>query len=299
MTLAEFVDRLVRLGGELFAPDESATAARRYFVEGFAELGRTIVAGRRAALDRFEQDFMLDPLRFRYELLGRTALRKQDLKASKALQLDVLGAHPDLLAPLHRLRRETSHTRVLAWALGKHHFMEARPLERFLERVGSRLDELELFDTPPWSAADVTSAIVTAERHLPGYGRVDLSIELPSALVLVEVKVDAQQRPQQLTDYKHAAEELATSSKKAPVVALLTADPEEEPAILCPHLTFQQLLRDWLAIAAEGHSTEHAYLAAYLSSVARIVEVGDSGRFDDWDFAVRGRALSFIENEDV
>jgi hypothetical protein len=46
-------------------------------------------------------------------------------------------------------------------------------------------------------------------------------------------------------------------------------------------------------------TAEHRYLGAYLASVARVVDVGEAGTFDDWNFARRRRAIDFIKTREI
>lgn len=301
MTRSEIIQNLIEYGVELLAARE-ADPRRRDFIERVADLGEAILQAQERHLRVFEEEFLSNPDRLRWELLGRTALDRKQLVPKQLRQLDILGIEPDLLSPLRRLRKETSHTNALSWALDPvNRWLGHEPLETFLRRVDllrtEQSNEEEI--TEIWSHNELVSAEVRAEHHLAGYGRADLSISLPRAFILVEVKIDAEERPDQISDYHAAAAAFVQGSAKVPLVVFLTADPDAEPSRPTPHLTFEQLLRDWLPVAAEMDTAEHRYLGSYLASVARVVDVGEAGTFDDWNFARRRRAIDFIKMREI
>jgi hypothetical protein len=277
--------------------------SRSEFIAGLVTLGEEILAAKEQHLQNFVTDFVEQPNRFRWELLGKTALDRKQLSPQELRQLDVLGLEPDLLTPLHRLRRELSHTRALSWALAPgHRWLGYAPLQAFLQRLdllrttpGDEEDLVEL-----WSRDELAHASVQAEHYLGAGGvRADISIDLPRAFILVEVKIDAQERLDQIGDYRTVAAAQVEGTTKVPLVVFLTANPDIEPSRPTPHLTFEQLLRDWLPVATTMDTHEHRYLRAYLASVARVVDVGAAGSFDDWDFARRRRAIDFIKTRDI
>lgn len=301
MTRAEFIGQLIEHGLELVEVKKEDPGLR-VFVDAIVALGEELLTSQEVHLRVFEEDFLSNPNRFRWELLGRTTLDRKRLTPSQTRQLDILGIEPDLLTPLRRLRKETSHTRALSWALNvSNRWLGHSLLEAFLKRID--LLRAELSDDEEvaeiWTPDELTFAKVQAEHHLSGYGRADISVVLPRAFILVEVKIDAEERPDQIADYHAAAAASAEGSGRVPLVVFLTADAEAEPSRPTPHLSFEQLLRDWLPMAAVMDTPEHRYLGAYLASVARVVDLGEPGTFDDWNFARRRRAIDFIKTRDI
>jgi len=275
-------------------PDER----RLTFINAIVGFGEKILEASVEELKSFENEFIADPNRFRCELLGKTALARKALTASEACQLDLIGIEPDLLSPLQQLRKETSHTRVLAWALTpSSRSLGHAALKAFVDRVDLIRKDMKRPDVEVDEASwDLAGAKVRAEHHLPGYGRADLSIDLPNAFILVEVKIDAKEREGQIKDYWEAAKKNAGT--RTPVVVYLTADPEDKRTEFAICLTFEQLLRDWLPVAAAFASAEHRYLASYLASVARVLGLADAAGFDDWSFARRRKAIDFIKTKE-
>lgn len=266
-------------------------------------------------LQVFRDRIIKHPEQLRHELLGITAADKRRMVAEapeRGPQLDILGLDPDLLGPAGKLSSETAHTQTLAWAMApERHQLFPELLQAFvaLAASGAQVEPTDASERHrnigALAAASSEGAIVRAERVFPEWGRVDLSIELPGVLLLVEAKLEATERPAQLSDYQKAAIKEAELSGAVPVVAFLNLDPDDRPSTATPseagkcpvvHITFPDLLRVWLPIVARYPGPDARYLALYLASLARICEVGDRGSFDDWSFRQRRKALRFIED---
>ncbi len=317
MTRLAYIEKLAELAGTR-APTHQADVGTLGYLNALTEL--VLQRAKDAPPERdwlqvFRDRIIRHPDQLRHELLGITATHKRRMVSEvpeRGSQLEILGLHPDLLAPAGKLYSETAHTQTLAWAMapGRHNLFPTL-LRAFVELSASG-KQVEPTDDSERHAhiealfrASLEGASVQAERVFPGRGRVDLSIQLPEVLLLVEAKVEAMERNAQLSDYQAAAIEQAEATDSVPVVAFLNLDPESKPSTAshrladkCPvvHITFPDLLRVWLPVVARHPGPDARYLALYLASLARICEVGDRGSFDDWSFRQRRKALRFIED---
>jgi hypothetical protein len=234
-----------------------------------------------------------DALRARW--LGETALRYQRLPPHKRVAIGVLGAVPDLLAPAGRRYDELLHTNTIAWVLGRTTFrVEAR--RRFLKAVEEGIPRN---DAAPFSAAtfDAQGAIAIAERSVGRFGRVDVWLETPAHVIAIEGKILAQEGKDQVPRYNDARR--LFPGKASWTVVFLTVDLDQEPSGPALHLTFTDLLRAWLPLAAAGDTGEHRHLGLYLASVARLCGIGASGGFDTWTFTERRKALDLLQHKDT
>lgn len=285
-----FCNELADLGLNLKA--EGLDARKRGLAE-FAELGLKLQVEDEVSLASFVTHFVEHPNRLRWELLGQSALRRSQLSSKQRRQLDILGWTPDLLEPLRSRFDERSHTEVLAWLLDpRTNGLEGRPLDVLVERMNGLRRERGETEDLPFDRTSLKDTTVLPEVTFAPFGRVDVSVATPAMLLLIEVKVFATERKSQLPDYQKAATQYG--KKRVSQVGFLTADPDQEPSVDVPHLTFRDLLVDWLPIAAEGDSGAHLYLGRYLSSVARLLGIAHPGDFDDWSFSARARALDLI-----
>lgn len=290
MDQKKFCNELADLGLKLKAEGRDA---RKQGLADFAELGLNLLAEDETSLASFVTQFVEHPNRLRWELLGQSALRRSQLSSKQRRQLDILGWTPDLLEPLRSRFDERSHTEVLAWLLDpRTNGLEGRPLEVLVERINGLRRERGDTEELPFDRASLKDTTVLPEVTFTPHGRVDVAVSAPAMLLLIEVKVFAAERRSQLPDYQKAAAQYGKG--RGSQVAFLTADPDQEPSIDVPHLTFRDLLVDWLPIAAEGDSGAHLYLGRYLSSVARLLGIAHPGDFDDWTFSARRRALDLI-----
>jgi hypothetical protein len=132
---------------------------------------------------------------------------------------------------------------------------------------------------------------VRAEAVLPN-GRLDLRIETPELLLFVEVKVDAEQGRDQLPRYRV---ELDKEKVRMRALVLLTLPHAEGPPpnIECVHLSFEDLLLEWLPLA-DRDGGERGFLARYLKAVAMILGYVGRGPFERWTFAEQRRALQLV-----
>jgi hypothetical protein len=142
---------------------------------------------------------------------------------------------------------------------------------------------------------DLSGAVITTERSLGQYGRVDVSIDGPKAIVFIEVKIDAAEGNQQLSRYGKALAQLV--GERVSLLVFLTFDEKKIAAGGHRQITFRNLLRVWLPIAASSRSQNAAYLSMYLKTIAQLYGVAASGEFDRWPLHTQRAALAFIERE--
>ena len=257
-----FIDRLVVLESAL----TPAPPAEQDGLDDF----------RRLIMDRWDN--------LRRRLLGTTVDGFRALSAGQHALLQALVDSPDLLAPLQRDRDETTHTRLIAWALGLENAVGAACRGALARQLGLDTDSME-----------VASEVTVAPRC-----RVDLVLETPRCLVYVEAKVDARERPAQLADYRAALD--ARAGRRRGVLVFLTVDgPAETSADRVP-LTFAELLSLWLpATLLPGADAQ--YLASYLVSVAgSLCGALEPGPFATWSLQAQRRMLALlnaIEESDV
>jgi hypothetical protein len=233
---------------------------------------------------------MTDPDGVRRRLLGHNALRRRKLGREARMAIEAMSVEPDLLGPIGELRYEPAHTQVLA------HLMDPRrspvvgpPLLRaFLELARLRPEHVP----DAMSGANVQ---VQAECWLAGQGRVDIRIDLPEALVLVEVKVDAEEGAEQLKRYHDALS--ATRGSRDGYLVFLTLPEGAAAASAVPHehIDFAALLRAWLPFASPS-GQEAGFLARYMKSVAMLCGFCGQGHFEDWGFSLHSAALGLAES---
>jgi len=301
MTKKQFCKNLAVLGAALLA---EGPGQRLNGLSDFVTLGLALLQEDESKLLVFVSEFVKRPNLLRWELLGRSAERRQKLDRAQRAQLDILGKHPDLFGPLRSRWDERLHTETISWALDpRTPNLRGRPLELFMRRIEAlRKEQKERKEEGdsrelPFSTEKLGEITVRPEVSVPPYGRVDICVSTPELLLYVEAKVLSGEGESQLPNYLKAAKQYR--GKRMSEVVFLTADPEQEPSVSVPHLTFRHLLADWLPIAVEGSSGEHEYLSSYLASVARLVGVGAPGDFDDWGFSARRGALDLLESSIV
>jgi PD-(D/E)XK nuclease superfamily len=307
----DFCDKLAALGARLLNPLDKG---RRLSLEAFVVLGeafvrvdkktidvesvialgeRLLFADKRALKD-FVDTFVATPNALRWKLLGQSALRRKRLGPAQRRALDTLGRSPDLLGPARGRFDERLHTEVIAWAVDpRRRHLGGRPLIALMRRLELLRSKLGHDNPLPFATPVPPTTVVTPELLIHPYGRVDICVESDAMLLLIEAKILAAEGKSQLTRYRSAAAQRARGRPWA--VLFLTSDGEQKPSVAVPHMTLRELLADWLPVAADGESGEHDYLRSYLASIARVVDVGAPGDFDDWDFYTRRRALDLLD----
>jgi hypothetical protein len=234
----------------------------------------------------FRRLVMQRPEDLRRRLLGANVQRLRALDREQRAALRTLEVSPDLLSPLGELRYEPAHSRLLGYFLDRRRVAGLADL--LLEATLAMIDApTEAIDSEDTSMAEVSTEVV-----IPG-GRIDLQIESPALLAFIEVKVNADQGPSQLQRYRTALD--ARAGARAKVLAYLTLPGAEGPPteLACIHITFADVLSQWLPLT-RSHDDASAYLARYLSSVARLLCYGAQGPFEHWTFADQRRALDFV-----
>lgn len=283
MTQADFVASMVALGQALRpAPLDPSPVLR---------LGRALVEEEARPLRRFLASFAERPDWHRSYWLGQTALARAKLSPTGRRAIDLLGADPDLLSPSGDLYDELAHTKTIAWALQRPELALAtgEAFLNLLERSGRPHRS-----APPFKRGtlDPASLVARSEVVLDGYGRVDVLMDGPTDVILVEGKLHAGEGADQTARYEKAAATFARGRRWT--VVFLTLDPDQVPSGRALHLTLRELLAAWVPIAADGSTPAHRHLALYLASLGRVTGVAREGSFDDWTFIERRRALELV-----
>lgn len=304
-----YVDAMVAYGRALLAP---RAAERRNgpvadvdcgrwldrMVEYGRRLRRSVAAtppGRQSGrgLDDFRRLFMKDPQWLRRRVEDGLAARRAGLASEAQQWLRVLETTPDLLGPMEYVRYEPIYTRVLAWALTpsvQPGGLGDAPLRALLEWLASAAPV-----RVPSADEAIGAVTVVAEKGLGKFGRADVWLELRDVVIVIEAKVDASEGHEQVSKYRRAVDRYAPG--KEALLVFLTPDGDDSTSdeVAVP-LSFEELLRLWLPLAAAGDSGEHTYLRHYLKSIAHHVsELTGAGPYDAWTSYERRRALSFLE----
>jgi hypothetical protein len=254
-------------------------------------LGRELLADRDRGLTHFVDRVYTKSDEFRERWMGQTALRFHRLSEARRREIRIIGASTDLLGPSGRRYDERLHTATIAWAMSHAVPFRETAIRAFVTAVkagvlrgaASPLDD---------SALDVSSVTTIPERSVGGFGRVDVWLETQSHVIAVEAKLLAAEGNDQIPRYNQARGLLPPKDHWTVVFLTVTAD--QEPTGDAIQITFADLLRAWLPVAASGDSTEHQHFGLYLASVARICGIGQPGTFDDWNFSERRAALDLI-----
>ena len=306
MTLTTYVEGVLARGNALLAAEAlvSADAAARQerYVERILEFGRALsvepIDADAAALARFRAEVMRDDkgATFWRGLKDLAERRAAALDGERRRRLAVLGVEPDLFGPLDYTRAETCFTRVVAWALSPARLLEAEPvgglgtapLLALLAWLRARAE------IPTWSDAELVTITAVPELHLEEAGRLDVALMLPGLALGIEAKVDATEGEDQLARYRSA---LAQSGD--PVVMMFLTKDRDEPETdkdAIP-ISFRDLLRLWLPVAAAGESGQHLYFCRYLKSVANLYNYVSTGSFQRWGVVTQLRALDLLTLE--
>ncbi len=276
MTREKIIERFVRDGERLGAAAEAGVAP-----------------GRLADLAVFREWVQSNLDAFLQSLDAPLEERRRKLEAQKLGRLAVLEGTPDLFGPVDYTRAETLHTRVVAWVLSpeRNGALGVAPLRAFLELLATKTTaEIR----PEW-ADEAANLSANPEWSVGDLGRVDVWLQLPDAIFAIEAKVDHVERADQVADYRRALQNAPAQGARFTVFLTLVSQvvSSDSEAI---HITFEDLLRAWLPVAAEGSSGEHQYLGAWLRTVAqRLTGTAGSGAFHTWPRAQRGRTLSLLE----
>jgi hypothetical protein len=293
-----YIQALVRLA-ETLGPADSADYADRstYLTRLVAFAAKLKVSEQQAAdagLEAFRRVLKANARDILWRVAGATLERRRLLPVASQDALRTLGLAPDLLGPLGFARTELAHSSALAFFLDptRSGSLGTECLSAFVELVVDSGDD-QAEQEPP----DLTAVRVTSERSLGRWGRVDISIDGPRVLILVEVKVDAKEGPQQIPRYTNAINELA--GDRQALLVFLTHDREQTGVgDAHRHITFADVLRVWLPIATTQRSPEATYLAMYMKTIAQHLQgLAGEGGFDRWDLHTQRAALAFIERE--
>lgn len=248
-------------------------------------------------LRRFRERVMANPKAFLAEAKERGLARKEEVMSRRedlARQLAVLEGPGDLFGPLDHIRAEVLHTRAIAWVLSPWRLKRGighAGLGAFLGMLQRHEPEINV----EWAAA-ATDQDCTIPEYVAGErGRVDVWLDLPHVLIAIEAKIDANERADQLKDYRAA---VTSARKKRPghTVFLGLQRPDKCSDHRAIRVGFKDLLRALLPVAAAGDDHDHHYLGLYLRTVARsLLHLSDTGTFETWDPARMTRTLTFLE----
>lgn len=248
-----------------------------------------------ALIDRFRQQVTNDVPAFIQRVSERIDRRVATLPAASVAILYRFELAPDLFAPLDFTRAETSHTRVVAWALSPsrlHASLCDRPLRAFLSLLNERGARCGDF-----VGTDLSRVRAAPERWAGEFGRVDIWLSLPGWEIPIEAKIDADERENQVSDYNEAIDYLTPSREGFPVFLTIDGHDSESEAIT---VSFADLSRAWLPIAFAGESADHLYLRAYIKSVlVNLYHAAATGAFGGWPWLARARFLAYLATQEV
>lgn len=233
-----------------------------------------------------------------WKVLGAVHQERVALSGRARDYLRVLETTPDLLGPLGATRQEILHSQAIAWFLdvqrsgevGRRCLAAFSTLVEDLEQGSSRGDIPERFEV-----GDLPS--VATEVYVGSNERVDIVLQSARGIAFIEVKVDAEEGVRQLDRYGESLLAVTGADKNRWLI-FLTADPSAETATKYPHrhLSFGDLLRAWMPIAAEQTTPGHQFLRLYLKSVARhLLGIVDGDDFDRWSLARKWSAIRFVQ----
>lgn len=232
-----------------------------------------------SALDTFRREIMEPWKALETQLKQSATTARSGLTESQRATMDRLLQAPDLLGPLGDERTETTHTRLLAWFLNQEDDTGSACAAALCSRLGLPISELT-----------AKSEVLVAPRC-----RVDLHLQTATHLVYVEAKVDAQERPAQLQEYRAALTMEATRKGLSPSLVFLTLDGREGSSGRADHdLSFEDLLSCWVPITGRDGPTA-TYLTSYLASVSRHLSgLVQEGPFETWPLGRQLRCLGFL-----
>lgn len=265
--------RLARLGKQLSAsPPLNDTAAP---LSALVALGRSLLVedppfADRAALARFLAD-VAPHVDSRLRDLRQDALAVVDraTPAQRAGIRRVAGAL-DLLGPLNVARDEVIHSRVVANILAPRRApgLGALPLRALFAHISAlkdaSVDDVTV-EAEPW--IEVRRKDANASRRRP-----DILVTTRSHLVLIEMKVDSDEQPRQLRDYRDWLTKKARRDDRVGVLVYLTPPDHAGSRSLQTgfvRFTFQDLFDAWLPIALSDTTDAHVFLQLYLGTVAQ------------------------------
>jgi len=306
MTRQEYLDQLVALAQAMRTDPSPDAQERQFYLDQIVTFARDIAAERRlgglttANIELFSRAIMSSSKDILWRLAGATVERRRSLTTSRRAMLGVLEMSPDLLGPLGDSRVETAHSSLLT------HFLDPQSAgdvglacrDAFVTLLRNPSKEDEESVVP--EDLSFRGAVIQSERHLAQYGRVDISIESEQFVLLIEVKIDASERDQQLSDYASALKELCADRGRDGLLVFLTADPKQKPGTKATvrHITFRDVLISWLPVAVAGRTAEHMYLSLYLKTIAHhLYKLAEADNLDDWSLRTQRAALSFLETE--
>lgn len=222
------------------------------------------------------------------------------LPDNRAKVVEVLSRYPDLLTPINEHRSETCHTRALSYFLGQR-FPHAQDCAAAIMRVA--------LNRHPPAEHRLDAKQTKAELYVPDVGRLDVFFRYGPWHVVIEAKIDAAEGEGQREKY---ADWLDRIGGKRGLLIYLTPEDRQEPQantsaaspkiakVTYRELTFTQLLREWLFVAARQVDPLAEYLGAYLKSVAMHLcgkPLAEHGNFGDWSVATRLALVDLLKSQ--
>ncbi|MCL2824465.1 MAG: PD-(D/E)XK nuclease family protein [Polyangiaceae bacterium] len=199
--------------------------------------------------------------------------RERELNEVDRAALRVLDTTPDLLSPMGMLTYEPAHSQLLAYFMNRSRVPE-RLAMHLLRDVYKMIGRDYKMDDERISDAKVSTEVSLSN------GRVDIGVRSRSLHVFIEVKIYASEGPSQLLRYGKELDQREDEGFDTDLI-LLTLCPAENRVHeleydrpgqkrVYHHIAFHDLLPRWLPYAClQDHAS--AYLASYLSSVARLL----------------------------
>ncbi|MCC7069892.1 MAG: PD-(D/E)XK nuclease family protein [Deltaproteobacteria bacterium] len=185
----------------------------------------------------------------------------------------------DLLGPLSDARDEVTHSRVVANILAPSRspdlgLLPLRALFMCIPALKDALVDDLTVEAEPW--IDVRRSGSMDRRRRP-----DILVTTRSHLVLIEMKVDSDEQPHQLRDYRKWMQMTTRRDGREGVLVYLTPPEHAGSRSLRSgfvHVTFQDLFDAWLPIALSAATDAHVYFQLYLGTIAQhIIHVVQPG----------------------
>jgi hypothetical protein len=253
-----FVDGFVALVGEVLTTEDPSTEFKR------------------VVMDRWQA--------ITWRVQGAVAARFADLDVNQHRLLRVLEDNPSLLGPLSKARDEVSHSQLLGWALRRPGDLGWSLRRAFLARIHAE--------------QPLNNWFVTTESTIGPGCRVDVDVLIPSRWrCLIEMKVDASERDDQLDDYRGHLDAMCADQNIDGDLVFLTVDGRDAIGDVEHHaVSFRDLLLDWLPLSTFP-SPDALYLRLWLATVAQdLCCVSQSGPVAAWGFSERVAVLRFLED---
>ncbi len=277
-----FVDGFLSLARQPAQP-MALSESQRAFVDGFVALAAAVLPSdaphtvfERVVMDRWQA--------ITWRVQGAVAAGFADLDANQHRLLRALEDTPSLLGPLGKARDEVTHSRLLGWALRRSGDLGRTLRQAFLAHVG--------IDQP------VDGWVITTESTIGPGCRVDVDVVVPGRWrCLIEVKIDAPERKDQLDDYRAYLDAACADQDLDGDLVFMTVDGRAGDTDARHHpLSFRDLLIGWLPVALRPEP-DAGYLGLWLSTIGQsLYGISQPGPAMTWGFSERVKVLRFLED---